>query len=216
MPYKHKFAGVYKIENIRNGKIYIGSTGHFYHRKAQHLHELRNGKHWILDLQKDFNVFGECFFKFVLIKEMPNATQEELMSKEQKYVDSLCPEYNQSPITTYGKFEYTDEIKEKISVAVTSLWKDPAYRENFSAKNKGRVSNRKGVTLSEETKEKLRQANLGANSPRYGKPRSQGFMDKVRKTYPGVVSPDGEIFTNIVGLNEFCRQHGLDSGGSPE
>ena len=92
------------------------------------------------------------------------------------------------------------------------LWQDPEYRANFSEKNKGRVSNRKGVKLSNETKEKIRQANLGKNNPNYGKPRSQPFMDKMRKTYDGAISPDGDIYSPIVGLNDFCIEHGLDNG----
>ena len=100
-----------------------------------------------------------------------------------------------------------------MSKSVNKLWESPEYKTNFVKKVRGKPSNRKGVKLSDAIKEKIRQANLGEKNPNYGKPRSQSFLDKMEKTYDGVVSPDGVVYTPLVGLRAFCREHNLDSGG---
>lgn len=70
-----------------------------------------------------------------------------------------------------GVYKHTLETKEKLSKLA-----------------KGRVSPRKGVHLSDETKEKLRQANLGkvglvgSKNPMYGKSMSEESKEKARKT----------------------------------
>ncbi len=70
-----------------------------------------------------------------------------------------------------GEFKHTEETKKKLSELA-----------------KGRPSPRKGAKLSEETKEKLRQANLGkfgmvgSNNPMYGKSMSSEAKQKMRIT----------------------------------
>jgi len=203
--------GIYQILCTENGKSYVGATSHLSTRKRQHFSDLRLNKHGNPRLQADYNLLGDKF-NFIVLEYLFDKSM--LLRREQDWIDWIKPEYNAELKAGYSIIHVHDpEVRAKISRTVTELWKNPTYKANFVSKIKGRPSKRKGCKLSEETKEKVRQANLGAKNPNYGKPRPQSFMDKMRKNYSGIVSPDGEVFTNIVGLNEFCRQHGLDSGG---
>lgn len=57
---------------------------------------------------------------------------------------------------------------------------------------------------------------LGVDKRRPRKPRVPGGAtdpttpaNHGRKTYTGLVAPDGTIYAPIVGLNAFCKEHGL-------
>ena len=46
-------AGIYKITNNKNGKIYVGQSQNVYEREAEHFVALRRGKHPNKLMQKD-------------------------------------------------------------------------------------------------------------------------------------------------------------------
>jgi group I intron endonuclease len=78
---------VYKIINIVNKKIYIGSALDFTIRKNRHLNALRKNKHHNQHLQNAFNLYGESSFIFEIIEEVEN--YKELLQKEQFYIDKF-------------------------------------------------------------------------------------------------------------------------------
>lgn len=208
-------SGIYQIKNVVTDECYVGSTKNFNSRKAQHFFELRRGKHRTTRLQEAYYRYGPKSLVFSIL-EYVQATKEHLLEREQLWIDRLHPEYNEILDVTehIPNSARTKEAKEKISEAIKKLWENPEYRERCSIPRnwKDGIPNRRGAVLSEETKQKLRDANTGANNPNYGKPRGQSFLDKMQKTYPGVISPDGVVFSPITGLKAFCNQHGLDSG----
>jgi len=159
----------------------------------------------------DFSLFGSRVFKIVPI-EFSNDRQV-LYKLEQEWIDKLHPEYN-AVQSALGWDYIRDETKEKISISVKKLWDDPEYREKHCKPRnwKDGIPNRTGVKLSDETKDKIRQANLGSNNPNWGTHRSKESRDKLAKTYKGVVSPDGIIYSPIINLREFCSVHVLDNG----
>jgi len=63
-------SGIYKILNIKNNKVYIGSTTNFNKRKNEHLKRLRKNKHENKYLQRAFNKYKEDNIKFELIEEI--------------------------------------------------------------------------------------------------------------------------------------------------
>ena len=52
---KYEGQGVYAIICIRKMKCYIGSSQDIYKRVQQHKNQLKKGKHYIKELQKDFD-----------------------------------------------------------------------------------------------------------------------------------------------------------------
>lgn len=86
-----KNTGVYKITNVINSKIYIGSALFLHKRKNQHFHLLRINSHHSKYLQNAVNKYGINNFKFEIIEY---CKKEELLNKEQYYIDNLKPSYN--------------------------------------------------------------------------------------------------------------------------
>ena len=87
----YKFSGIYCIMNTINGKRYVGSSKNIYSRWQKHRALLRKGTHWDRHLQNAWNKYGETSFKFIVLCKCP---EEELLTKEQEYINNLEPEYN--------------------------------------------------------------------------------------------------------------------------
>lgn len=210
-------SGVYIIKNKITGDVYVGSSSNPITRWNQHKYVLRHKSGRNPLLQEAWDKYGEDAFELKILALVP---EDQLLIVEQQLIDGFKPAYNIS--LEIGKFppsweEYrkTPEYKERVSRSVRKLWKNPEYRERCLPKNNwknGKSSNRLGAKLSDETKEKLRQANLGSNNPNYGKHRSKESRNKLAKTYIGVISPDGIIYSPIINLRDFCSRHSLDTG----
>lgn len=63
-----KSIGIYKITNILNNKIYIGSSVNLNKRWYQHYHLLENNKHNNYHLQRAWNKYGKENFVYEIIK----------------------------------------------------------------------------------------------------------------------------------------------------
>jgi len=93
--------GIYKIENMVNGKVYIGSSKDIKQRFRQHLSDLKNNRHHSIHLQRAWNKYGESNFKFSIIEELDYIN--DLFITERHYIikfDSLNKNkgYNIKPI----------------------------------------------------------------------------------------------------------------------
>lgn len=76
---------IYGILNIKNNRIYIGSSYCFDKRKEEHLKELKSKKHHNSFLQSDFDKFGEKNFIFFIICS-PKCDREKLYEIEKEYI----------------------------------------------------------------------------------------------------------------------------------
>ncbi len=76
---------VYGIINIKNGKIYVGSTTNFSRRKGEHLWMLKNNKHKNPHLQSAWNKYGEEYFKFIILEKITD--DRSVYDVEQIYID---------------------------------------------------------------------------------------------------------------------------------
>lgn len=64
-------SGIYCIENIKNGRAYIGQSSNISRRWAQHKSDLRAGRHDNEHLQRAWNKYGEKSFLFSIVEECP-------------------------------------------------------------------------------------------------------------------------------------------------
>lgn len=78
-------SGIYKITNIKNNKIYIGSSKNINRRWNEHKRCLKNNDHHSGHLQNAWNKYGEENFKFEILEIVSN--EDELKNIEQKWLD---------------------------------------------------------------------------------------------------------------------------------
>lgn len=107
--------GIYKITNLKNNKIYIGSTGRsFSERFTEHSRDLKNNKHKNYYLQSSYNKWGESIFKFEILEIVDDVST--LHKVEQKYLDLLCTSkkvsYNIN-IKATGGYQFSEETYKK-------------------------------------------------------------------------------------------------------
>ena len=95
---------IYKIENTKNHKIYIGLTNNIARRWARHLSDLKHNWHDNQFLQKEFNIYGEKNFNFT-IECSGDFTDLEIGEKEKEYIkyyNSYYNGYNQNEGGNFG------------------------------------------------------------------------------------------------------------------
>jgi len=124
--------GVYKIVNIVNNKCYIGSSVNIEKRWYFHKERLARNKHHCKYLQNAYNKYGKDCFVYTIV-ETCSRDRSIILSLEQKYLDSLKPEYNHckiagSPLGT----RHTEETKRKMSLS--------SKGKTFSKEHKGKIS----------------------------------------------------------------------------
>ena len=83
---------VYVITNTKNGKKYIGSSQNPNARFQYHMSRLRHGKHFNKDLQKDFDLYGECFEISIECEKTHNNQDSEEYQLMKKY-KTYDPDY---------------------------------------------------------------------------------------------------------------------------
>jgi group I intron endonuclease len=163
------YGGIYKIVNIKNGKIYVGSTVNFKCRWRNHLSALVKGTHESYHLQNAFNKYRREFFIFLIeevIKiENKKELKIELKKKEQYWVDHYKSNnekygYNiriiiesnlgikhrkesKAKMSESSKNRWKNDlgIKDIISKAGKKKWANPEFREKRSKEVKSQWSN---------------------------------------------------------------------------
>ena len=128
-------SGIYSIEHVASGRLYIGSAVDLHSRWAQHTRELEGGWHGNQKLQNAWVKYGEYAFRFAVIEICPAA---RLIEREQHYIDTLDPHYNIA----------------KIAGNHLGVKRSAETRKRLSESAKGRK-------FSLETRAKMRAAKLG-------------------------------------------------------
>lgn len=132
---------IYKIENVENGKMYIGSSVTPQKRWYQHKKQLRNGVHHSLYLQNSWNKYGEECFVFEVIDEclLENqfSLEKEWVTKEKTFDSEYG--YNMAIPTEGGGYSKTEERKKVIGEASKKHMLAYHQKQKDSGKRKVKV-----------------------------------------------------------------------------
>lgn len=149
-----KYCGIYMLINNFNGKQYIGQSKDIVRRFWEHKSQSKTKN---TDLYADIRRIGFDNFTLIILEEcMP----EELDEKEIFYISKFKPEYNKA---IGGKgcsgIKKTEAQKEVSRQAALKQW--AGYNEEQRKHILKNLGNRKGHYVSEETKQRLREARIG-------------------------------------------------------
>jgi group I intron endonuclease len=149
---------IYLAKNLLDGKCYVGQTKDFNERVRGHLYEALKGKGY--KFHAAIRKHGKENFTFEAIEECEDEVANERERVWIERFDSFKRGYN---LTSGGDhFEFSDETIQKIKDANSNLSDEQRYI---------RGSAFRGKHLSEEHKQKLREANKGKIPPCYEETR---------------------------------------------
>lgn len=182
---------VYVIKNLKNDKVYVGSTVNSNRRRRQHLTRLRNNTHGNAHLQNAWNKHGEQSFVYEIIDTCNDRVL--LRSKELRHMKrfkALNREfgYNISESTTNfsasGKNHplYGKDFK---ALGYKNYWKGKKIPESIRVKMRKPRSEQAKINMS------LNHADVtGKNNPMYGKKHSDATRKKISESLTGKRSGD--------------------------
>ncbi len=153
--------GIYKITNKINNKSYIGQSVNIKRRWAEHrlLHRDES-----LSLKRAMRKYGIENFTFEVLEK---CSIGELCEKEVHYIQELKPEYNRCAggLGSYGHC-VSPEVKEILRKKGKNQWQSMSPEQQKEQIKNNLKGPRKGHPVSEETRAKLRAANLGKKQSR--------------------------------------------------
>jgi group I intron endonuclease len=143
---------IYLAKNLENGKCYVGQTKDFEERVKGHIREAENGRGFAF--HSAIRKYGKENFIFEVLEEC----EDDLANEREKIwierFDGFTRGYN---LTTGGDcFEFSEETLQKIRDANSNLSDEQRYARGAAFR---------GKHLSEEHKQRLREANLGKKPP---------------------------------------------------
>jgi len=179
--------GIYKIINLINNKVYIGSSINISVRITSHKHCLCKQKHVNSYLQRAFNKYGKHNFAFEVVEY---CQENKLLFREEYWINYYKSNnsdfgYNLESFTI-GRKRHSEESKKKIS-----------------ASNMGR----KGAPRNDNQKEIIRQIGLRPKSEEHKKKISQSKIGVKRKKFSdewiqNMTKARTKIFCDIYDLNQ--------------
>jgi group I intron endonuclease len=146
-------SGIYKIVNLINGMIYIGSSYNINKRIMQHVTTLVGNRHPNHYLQNAWNKYGQSNFEFIIIEF---CLIEELLIREQYWLDNFkCYDakigYNHYPTAGSPKGHSPSiETRQKLSDALKNKPKSEEHRRKYSEWQTGRIltdGHKKNISL---------------------------------------------------------------------
>lgn len=198
-------SGIYKIANKVTGDFYIGSAVDLKSRLRSHKSKLKNQNHFNYILQEEYNKYGIDNLMFETIEFVED--KNNLIAKEQYYLDSLKPEYNICKIAGSNLgLKLSEKTRKKMSEARIGK-KSPMLGKCHTEESKNKMSKAKkgnkfrlGKKLSEKDRIKLSLAHIGfkhsettkkkLSKINKGKILSEEHKKKISKSRKGVKSSE--------------------------
>lgn len=164
-------SGIYRIENLANRNVYIGSAVNVKRRWGEHTKTLRAGRHRNHHLQNAWTLYGEEAFAFDVLEWTDH---ERLIAREQFWIDATgAADTGYNINRTAGNrlgMHHSSESRDRIRQKKLGVKATQEAREHMSAAQIGR----KATT---ETKAKLSALRIGFVYTREARIR----MSKTRK-----------------------------------
>ena len=179
---EENMGGIYQLQNLVNGSVYIGSAKEFCWRWGQHLDNLRRGTHTNPHLQRAFAKYGESNFEFGIVEVMGTPAEYDkprYFARENIFIDQARSSgkcYNIAKAEggwTHHTYERKAEISAKISLKLKALNSTRTYEERSAIYGGGNRSRKKtpeeilkislkmkGVPKSIETRLKMSESHL--------------------------------------------------------
>jgi group I intron endonuclease len=197
-------SGIYQIKNLVNGSVYIGSSVDIAKRFKTHKWSLKNKRHHNRHLQSAWNYYGSQNFIF---EELKLVGVEELISEEQKYIDSVSPEYNLSPTAgnTLG-YRHTDESRKSMSRSHMGKTLTPETKAKMSAATSGELNPMYDKKHSDMTRRKMSESSKGIS-------RNAGTNNPNSKLNPSTVKEiRSKYIKGIYGYIRLAKEYGVSAG----
>lgn len=165
-------SSVYCVLNIYTNRRYVGSTTKFSKRKTHHLYDLRNKIHSSKLLQEDYEKYGEDSLKFFILEDVETFNLDELINREQYWIDKYKPEYNVNQIAGYRFPKKTEEAKDRIRKRMTGRKQSQEEKDRRAESIKKFWATHPAKTIPQEMREHLSKINTGKRNPNWGLKRT--------------------------------------------
>jgi group I intron endonuclease len=225
-------SGIYKIENLINGKIYVGSAVDIELRKKQHFnHSLKSSKYQNPHLRNAMDKYGRENFDFYILEYVTNII--DILITEQYYIDWLEPEYNINPKSNSRLGSITSEItKQKQSEthkerlrnnpdAVHKLRKqldDIRPRGEMPLEQKDKISKTKlGSKHTQETRRKMSQHSWSLGKTGFSSISGvKVYCIELNLVFGSALDAERQLGISNSSIIQCCRNKVASAGKHPE
>lgn len=194
-------SGIYKITNLVNNDFYIGSAVNFRKRFNTHKHFLSKGKRCNKYLYNAINKYGIENF---LIEIIEVVNKENILNREQYYIDSLNPKYNICKIAgnTLG-LKMSDEFKEN--------QRQRMIGSKHTEETKRKIGDaHRGIPRPEYIREKLKTINIGRKHTDEAKKKFSGENSSNAKLKNIEVVDIKTMIRDGISGKEICQKYNID------
>lgn len=170
---REKICGVYKITNMVNGKIYVGSSKDIKTRWSQHKKKLNSETHGNSHLQSAWILYGRDSFVFEVLEE---CSVEKQFEREQYYLNVLNPfdDNGYNLVRQISKEYMSDHYMEKECARCSKLYTTFSNRSKYcdqcrlDINNGFLASKRHSAHISAQHEEEVFNAYMSRFVPGYG------------------------------------------------
>lgn len=212
--------GIYMLQFKNTDKVYIGQSVNIERRYSDHKSNMRSNTA-SPKLQKAYDMFGTPS----LIILLDDLTKEELDINEEEAIEifnSVSNGFNLCKTSGYsgelcGELHGSSIYSNNQIIEVFNL----LFNQELSFKDIAKITDVKRGTIESISTGRGHKWIEGLYPEKYRKLMSLKYsrVDNKRTSikdkgikYPSIISPEGEIFSNITNIAEFARKHYLDNG----